>query len=139
MPDGGTTDVAVSAVAFKDKLYLFSKGIGDKHIYINSSTNGSSWSGAKELPGGGTTDVALGSAVTGWNHLCLMAKGIDDKGIYVYTTNNGQSWNSQENMGGPTGTSLAGTRTNFDKNFYFFYVNSLNNRIYCRFWLPPIP
>ena len=33
-----TTDVALAATTLGNKLYLFSKGIGDKKIYITSKS-----------------------------------------------------------------------------------------------------
>ena len=45
---GGTTDVALATASFGNKLYLFSKGIDDKKVYISSSSNGNNWSSWKE-------------------------------------------------------------------------------------------
>ena len=85
---GGTTDVALATAPFGNKLYLFSKGIGDKKIYISSSSNGNNWSPWKEF--GGTTDVALATAPFG-NKLYLFSKGIGDKKIYISSSSNGNN------------------------------------------------
>jgi len=84
---GGTTDVALSAAVFGNRLYLFAKGIDDKRIYVNSY-DGGSWSGWHEVPGGGSTDVPLSAASLG-GLLYLFAKGIQDTRIYFNTTASG--------------------------------------------------
>jgi hypothetical protein len=106
VPGDGTTDVALAATIFPSpatgsayQLYLFAKGIDDKRIYFTTMDAAGTWSGSwTEVPGDGTTDVAL-AATSGhfapiFKHsdIYLFGKGIDDNRIYVtrYTegTNN---------------------------------------------------
>jgi hypothetical protein len=63
VPDGGTTNVALAAINFNDKLYVFAKGIQNQRVYINSTSGGANWSLWSEMAGGGTTDVSLAPAV----------------------------------------------------------------------------
>ncbi len=80
---GGTTDVALAATEYQQKLFLFAKGINDRREYVNTF-DGNSWTGWSEVPGGGTTDAAL--AVTVYQQkLFLFAKGINDRREYVNT------------------------------------------------------
>ena len=79
--NGGTTDAAPAVTVFANQLYLFSKGISDKHIYVNRF-NGSTWSGPHAVDPNATTDVSPAAAVFN-SKLYLFAKGIGDKQIYV--------------------------------------------------------
>src|SRR4030043_36626 len=58
IPGGATTDVALAAAAFNNKLYVLARGNGDKRIYFNMYDD-SNWSGWSQVPDGATTDAAL--------------------------------------------------------------------------------
>ena len=60
VPGGGTSDAALCATAYADRLLLFGKGtIDDRRIYMNVMNLTFAWSGWQEVPGGGTTDTGL--------------------------------------------------------------------------------
>ena len=40
MPGNGTTDAALATASFKDRIYVFAKGIEDKRVYVNSARDG---------------------------------------------------------------------------------------------------
>lgn len=70
----GTTDVGpcitIATRAFGDALtLLFTKGISDRRVYMNTtlSGNATSWSGYSEVPGGMRTyrSIAVGSGNSG--------------------------------------------------------------------------
>jgi len=72
---GGTTDTALAAAAFGDRLYLVSRG-GDSRVYINSARQNEPFGGWTEVQGGGTTDTALAAAAFR-DRLYLVGKGIN--------------------------------------------------------------
>src|SRR5690242_18264627 len=66
-----------------------------------------SWSGWKEVPGNGTTDVSV--AVVSYNQkLYVFGKGINDNGEYVNVFN-GSSWSGWRRIEGTTNVALAAT------------------------------
>src|SRR4030042_1157797 len=91
VPGGATTDVALAAAAFNNKLYLFAKGIDDKRIYFDTYDTSGNWGGWGQVPGGGTTDVTLAPVVFN-DKLYLFARGIDDKRIYFDTYDTSSNW-----------------------------------------------
>src|SRR4030042_14694 len=98
VPGGATTDVALAAATFNDKLYLFAKSIDDKRIYLNIYGT-SIWGGWGQVPGDGTTDVALAPVVFN-DKLYLFARGIDDKRIYFDTYDTSGNWSGWAQLTG---------------------------------------
>jgi hypothetical protein len=72
---GGTTDTALAAAAFGDRLYIVSRG-GDSRVYINSARQNEPFGGWTEVQGGGTTDTALAAAAFR-DRLYVVGKGIN--------------------------------------------------------------
>lgn len=117
---GGVTDVALGAttvtvyqggfggpITAKNTIYLFGKGIADKCIYVNKSTDGNSWTGWNKT--GGVTDVAVAPFPEGSNGLIFFSKGIADHRIYLNYSADGTSWApwSEVAGGGTTDAALA--------------------------------
>jgi hypothetical protein len=135
VPDGFTTDAALSATPFypvvgTDSLCLFAKSIGDGRIYFNSMDEAGTWSGWTEVPGGGTTDAALASETYG-RELYLFGKGIDDKRIYVNVRNDQSDWRDywEEVPGGKT-TDVPLAAITYNNQLYLFAKGLEDNRIY---------
>ena len=62
VPNGGTTNVAPFAVNYSGKLYLFTVGIGDQHVYVNTF-DGTAWSGPSLFNASNKTSQAVCGAV----------------------------------------------------------------------------
>jgi hypothetical protein len=77
------------------------------------------WSGWAQVPGGGTTDVALAATVFN-SKLYLFGKGINDKREYVNTYDTAGNWGgwAQVPGGGTTDASLAPVV--FNNKIYLF-------------------
>src|SRR4030042_1391644 len=75
VPGGATTDAALAAAAFNNKLYVLSRGINDGLVYFNKY-DGSDWSGWAEVPGGFTTDVPLAAAAFN-DKLYVLSKSLE--------------------------------------------------------------
>ena len=125
---GATTDVALAAAAFNNKLYLFAKGIDDKRIYL-SIYDTSNWSGWAQVPGDGTTDVALAPVVFN-NKLYLFAKGIKDKRIYFDTYDTLGNWSGWGAIPGNSTTDVALGAAAFNNKLVLFSKGINYRRIY---------
>ena len=106
VPGGGTTDVSPAALADgPGRILLFTKGIGDRSVYVNTFERGS-WKGATQVPGGFETDVPL-TATKCWDGVHVFAKGLDNRIYFNFTSYNGPWSGWQEVPGsGQTDTSL---------------------------------
>jgi len=138
----GSTDVSPAVTAFSQtpclssthKLYVFSKGIGDKRIYVTTSSDGGSWSPWSLI--GGTTDVAV-NAITagscgfsgGAETIHLFAKGIGDKQIYTSQSGDGSSWSGWSLLGGTTDVSVSAYPKD-SSGLVPFAKGQFDNRIY---------
>lgn len=90
LPGSGATDTSVAAVsaaksaAGHQQCYVAVKGLSNGP-WINVASNTGTWSGFKELPNPGGTDVALAAEAIGLR-VYLFAKGITDRQLYVRHT-----------------------------------------------------
>jgi hypothetical protein len=122
---GGTTDAAVSPVCFGGRLFVFTKGIVDKTLYVTSSANAYAWSAPLAIPG--TTDV--GPAAVAFNgELILFSKGIGDHKIYYSSSADGAAWAAWQAFGGTTGVSVRPAV--FAGDLYVTAVGLGDHRIY---------
>ncbi|MBN1135157.1 MAG: protein kinase [Anaerolineae bacterium] len=126
---GETTDTQVAAVTFGGTLYVFSKGISDKLIYVNSTADGANWAGAWPMAGGRTTDAAVSAAVFN-NRLYLFSRDIADRRIYVASTANGASWSGWTLLSADAVTDAPLAVTTFQSRLYVFGKGIGNQRIY---------
>jgi hypothetical protein len=129
VPGGRTTDVSLAAAAFKNKLYLFAKGIDDKCIYFDTCGTSGNWSGWEQVPGGSTTDVALAPVVFN-NELYVFAKGIDDKHIYFDICDTSGNWSGWGAIPGLATTDVAITASAFNNKLFLFSKGIHYKRIY---------
>jgi hypothetical protein len=132
VPNEGVTDTAPAAVLFNNMVYLFTKGIGDKAIYVRTYASGNWNSAPTPVPNEGVTDVSP-AAVTFNNKLYLFTKGIGDKAIYVRTMDASGNWNS-----GPTQvpnegvTDVAPAAASFNNMLYLFTKGIGDKAVYVR-------
>jgi hypothetical protein len=136
----------LAATLFNSKIYLFSKGIGDKAVYVNTEDGDQTfphkWSGATKVPGGGTTDVALAAtSPLGPNSdtLYLFSKGIGDKAVYVNTMYR-DKWSGWLKIGRgtiqTTDVAVAATRITYKSTYsayLFAFMKTTDNRIFFNF------
>ena len=131
LPGGMQTNVALNAIRYVtpghppttfDDPYLFANNMNDHRIYYNVVDI----QGWQEVPGNGTTDAALASAV--FNHnLYLFAKGINDD-IYM-NIDNGSTWTGWSAVPGNGNTDAALSATVYGTSLHLF-AKRLNDGIY---------
>ena len=89
VPFSGSTDVSLAPVVFQNKLYLFLRGINDKHIYF-TTFDGANWTSYTIVPYNAISGTSV-SPVIFQNKLCLFITGDADHKIY-FTTFDGANW-----------------------------------------------
>jgi hypothetical protein len=105
---------------------VFAKGASDSAIYVNSSTDGSTFSGWSTAFSG-MTDKAVAPVVFD-GKLHVFAKGISDNTIYVRSSTDATSWSSWLSLSGTTDAAPAAVAHN-DKLIAFSKGIS-DNKIY---------
>ena len=116
---GGTTDVAPAVTAWKDRVFLFCKGIDDKAVYLNQAAMGEKYGGWQEIQGDGHTDAAL--AATAWaDRVFVFGKGIDDRAIYLNQAAIGQAFGGWQEIQGGGRTDVAVAATSLNGRVYVF-------------------
>lgn len=97
-------------------------------IFHSVCVEADSWSGWTEVPGGGTTDVAL-SASTFAGKVYLFGRGINDSRIYLNTGSayHGKNWSGWSEVpgGGTTDASLACTPR---RDKLYLFAKGINDR-----------
>ena len=126
---GGTTNAQVAAVTFNGTLYLFSKGISDKLIYVNSSTDGANWTRAQPMTGGRTTDVAVFAVVFN-GRLYVFSRDIADKRIYVSSTADGTRWSGWSGMSAGAAVDAPIAAATLKSRLYVFAKGIRSQKIY---------
>jgi hypothetical protein len=112
---------------------LFLKG---KEAFQMVAASRNTWN---EVPGGGTTDVAVAGVLAGGGgDIYLVGKGINDKGIYLnHYTGNSDTWSGwyQAPGGGHTDAAIAAAGIAVYDGYYVLhlYMKGLNDHIY---WNP---
>jgi hypothetical protein len=103
---GGTTDTALAAAAFGDRLYIVSRGL-DNRVYINSARQNQPFDGWTEVQGGGTTDTALAAGAFS-DRLYVVSRGLDNR-VYINSALQNQPFGGWTEVqgGGTTDTVLA--------------------------------
>ena len=125
VPGGATTDVALAAAAFDNKLYLLSKSL-DGRVYLNTY-NGYCWSDWTEVPGGLITDVPLAAAAFS-DKLYIFAKGTDNH-IYFDICDISGNWRGWAEVPGGCTTDVALAPVVFNDELYVF-AKGIDNHIY---------
>jgi hypothetical protein len=142
VPGDGSTDVALAAVVFNDKLHVFSRGIKDDRMYFDIYDTTGIWSGWGPLPGNQPTDAAVAAAAYD-NKLFLFSKGPRYNRMYVDVFDTTDSWSTwkarthwEELRGGGT-TDVALAAAVFNNRLYVFArgVNK-NDSIYVNVYSP---
>lgn len=105
VPFSGSTDVSLAPAVFQNKLYLFLRGINDKHIYF-TTFDGANWTGYTIVPYNAISGTSV-SPVVFQNKLCLFITGDADHKVY-FTTFDGANWTGFQSVPNPYG---AGTLT----------------------------
>lgn len=82
----GTTDAAISATVHNGSIYLFSKGINDRRVYM-SKFDQTRWSDWSAVPGNFMTNVPLNSVSLG-TQLYIFGKSINEEQIFYKTLTN---------------------------------------------------
>jgi hypothetical protein len=132
VPNEGVTDTAPAAVLFNNMVYLFTKGIGDKAIYVRTYASGNWNSAPTPVPNEGVTDVSP-AAVTFNNKLYLFTKGIGDKAIYVRTMDASGNWNNGPAPVPNEGvTDVSPAAVTFNNKLYLFTKGIGDKAIYVR-------
>jgi hypothetical protein len=127
-PGTGLTDSALAASELNGNLYLFARGI-DSRIYLNKTSDGSSWTGWKVTPGSGTTNTTV-AVVSLADGLYLFSKGIGDKRIYMNYTPGGSNWTGAAPVPGQRTTNSAPAVTALNGKIYLFVRGIDDNKIY---------
>jgi hypothetical protein len=138
---GGTTSLALSATVFRDRLYLFGVSTLGRLFgvstpgreFVNSSSDGATWSGWNEVGGGGTTLLALAATVFS-DRIYLFAVSTEGRD-FVNSSFDGATWSGWTQVGGGGTTSLSLATTVFRDRLYLFgistqgheFVNSLSD------------
>lgn len=120
VPGSGTTDVSLAATAFNNELFLFSKGIDDDLIYVNTYDPSDNWSGWVVMPG--TTNVALGPVVFN-GKLYLFSRGIKDERIYFNIYYTADKWSGWTQVPGGMLTDVPIGATVFNDKLFIFSNN----------------
>jgi hypothetical protein len=131
VPNGGSTNVAPFAISYSGKLYLFTVGIGDQHIYVNTY-DGTAWSGPSLFSASTQTKQQVCGAVCN-NKLVIYACDVHIPAfIYRYEKSGEGSWQeyfcSDVDTYGKDPSAIAdGPAT------YLFFRGVPDNQIY--YWL----
>ena len=126
---------AISTASNVTFLNLFVRGTNN-HLYVTSTSNGTTWSGWSEVPGHGLTPSAPAATtlyLTAGNTLYLFVRGTDNK-IYVNTFANGTTWSGWSQVPGngltPDAPGALAGATSGTAGFVALSVRGTNNRIY---------
>ena len=126
---------AVSTAAGSTFLNLFVRGTNN-HLFVNRTSDGTTWSGWREVPGHGLTPSAPAATtlyLTAGNTLYLFVRGSDNK-IYVNTFANGTTWSGWSQVPGngltPDAPGAVAGATSGTAGFVALSVRGTNNRIY---------
>jgi hypothetical protein len=91
-PVGGTTNMFVGPAVFKDRLYVFAKGVDDRKVYVSSTDDGTTWQEWKIVPFGGSTFYPPSAAVFD-DRLYLVIR--DEKlKRWISSTGDGTQWSN---------------------------------------------
>jgi hypothetical protein len=135
LPGGMQTNVALNTIRFVSpghpptatgfyNPYLFANGMNDHRIYYNVV----GIQGWQEVPGSGTTDAALASAVFN-NKLYLFAKGVNDDSIYM-NIDDGSTWSGWSTIPGNGHTDAALSATVYGAGLHLFAKGINDDGIY---------
>jgi len=140
IPGGGTTDVSPSAVVYNNQLYLFAKGISDRHIYAYRF-DGSSWSGFFGTSTGSANDVGDDGVIYSpdasvWNNKISLFT-VNTSGTWLWTIMekdfDGSAWVGARpvEIGNSTYSTFNATAaTAFLGKLYLFFTDSLHHEVY---------
>jgi hypothetical protein len=132
---GPTT--SISTVSSVTSLNLFVRGTNN-HLFVNTTLDGTTWSGWSEVPGHGLTPSAPAATtlnLTAGNTLYLFVRGTNNQ-IFVNTFANGTTWSGWSQVPGngltpdAPGATAAATNTSGTAGFVALSVRGTNNRIY---------
>jgi hypothetical protein len=132
---GPTTAISTSSKG--TFLNLFVRGTNN-HLYVNSTLDGTTWSGWSEVPGHGLTPSAPAAStlyLTAGNTLNLFVRGTNNK-LYVNTFANGTTWSGWSQVPGngltpdAPGTVAFATNATGTQGQVALSVRGTNNRIY---------
>lgn len=136
VPGNGRTNVGLAAVTARfgpesnaDTLLLFARGV-DERIYINSTTELTSWTGWKSVQG--VTNTALCAVSIPWM-VYLFAIGAGDSRIGVNATANGTSWMGWQGVPGIESKMAVATWLTSNgppADLFVYSVSEQDNRIY---------
>ncbi|KUZ80141.1 hypothetical protein WI37_08420 [Burkholderia ubonensis] len=129
VPGGLTTNANLSATTYGRRLYLFAKERDSQQIQFNMldfdadpepALRDLKWIGWQEVPGGGTTDVGLTSAVGPDGRLYLIAKGIDDQRVYQNMMDPRGAWTGWYPVTGDGTTDVSLGVTRYGSRLFLF-------------------
>jgi hypothetical protein len=127
VPPGNGFTLSGPALSFDQaNNYVFVRGTNN-HIYVNRVSNGTNWSGWREVPGRGLTPSAP-AATTNGTTVSLFVRGIDNK-IYRNTLN-GTTWSGWSEVPGHGFTSDTPSAFDSGNGFLDLFVRGTDNKIY---------
>jgi hypothetical protein len=120
--NGAKSNTGPTVVFYKNRFIAVYTGASSNAIYTSYSTNGTTWTGQKTIPG----ETAGSPGMTIWHgYLYLFFSGVDSKEIWFSRTFDGLSWS--------TPTKINNTRLGHAENSIAAVTDPATNHLYLFF------
>lgn len=123
--DGQSSSDTPAIVVFNGYLYLVYQGLGDFHLYMSRSLDGSNWQDTQKLAGieGGSP-----SLVVFQDKLWIIWHGVLSTQLWIAHSSDGLHWDDIRKITGQEGQKV--TATVYQNQLFIIYTHTLSSRLW---------